>query len=535
MNGELVDLHGQPLRQSMGYSGGGTGFGGQLAEWLPAPESADVALLPSIQLGNARADDLVRNNGIAANAVEIHKDHIVGHMFRLSYRPNWRWLGMSEADSHAFIEDVEAAWMEFCDPVFGSMDVEGRRSFTEFIREGVGVHTFNGEIFVQPVWDTESTSLFRTKFKTISPKRVSTPGYGTGDRFMRAGVEINRYGKALAYHVQEDDWPGYGVSNWTRIAATLPSGRPGMIHVFQPQEDGQTRGANQFYSVMERLKMLDTLQATQLQSAVVRAMYAATIESTLDSEKAFEYIAGVGDGGKNPLNTIMKGYARYYATNTVKLGGVRIPHLYPGDSLNLQTAQNADNGFSELEKALLRYIAAGLGVSYEQLSRDYSQVSYSSARASDWDYREGERQGAAGGAKGDKKSGKVGVRYFDARDGRTREVKVDVESTDKRHPFTQPDQGTAKHCAESKVKRVQKVGRQMTITLPCRPELLKAGAEMRFVTQGFGVREDHHWQAESVEFSLVPGQGFTLNLSLTTDISAKGKASGKKKGVNYFG
>ncbi|PVQ41401.1 phage portal protein, partial [Salmonella enterica] len=35
-----------------------------------------------------------------------------------------------------------------------------------------------------------------------------------------------------------------------------------------------------------------------------------------------------------------------------------------------------------LEQALLRYIAAGLGVSYEQLSRDYSQVSYSSARAS---------------------------------------------------------------------------------------------------------------------------------------------------------
>ncbi|EHY6384196.1 hypothetical protein K4L13_004474 [Escherichia coli] len=37
----------------MGYSGGGSGFGGQMAEWLPAPESADVALLPSIHLGNA--------------------------------------------------------------------------------------------------------------------------------------------------------------------------------------------------------------------------------------------------------------------------------------------------------------------------------------------------------------------------------------------------------------------------------------------------------------------------------------------------
>ncbi|WP_115201739.1 phage portal protein [Escherichia coli] len=37
-----------------------------------------------------------------------------------------------------------------------------------------------------------------------------------------------------------------------------------MLHIFEPVEDGQTRGANQFYSVMERLKMLDSLQATQL-------------------------------------------------------------------------------------------------------------------------------------------------------------------------------------------------------------------------------------------------------------------------------
>ncbi len=222
------------------------------------------------------------------------------------------------------------------------------------------------------------------------------------------------------------------------------------------------------------------------------------------------------------------------------------------------------------------------GASQSAGGRDAPVMTITPGMVSDWDYREGERQGASGGGNGTTKKGKVGVRYFDSRDGRTREFKVDVESTDKRHPFTQPDQDTAKHCADSKVKRVQKAGRQMTITLPCefkvdvestdkrhpftqpdqdtakhcadskvkrvqkagrqmtitlpcRPALLKAGAEMRFITQGFGVREDHNWQAESVEFSLAPGQGFTLNLSLTTDISAKGKASGKKKGVNYFG
>lgn len=396
----LIDVNGAPLRQSMGYSGGGIGFGGQMADWLPPVESADAALLPSLRLGNARADDLVRNNGIAANAVSLHKDHIVGHLFLISYRPNWRYLGMREAAAKSFVDEVEAAWTEYCEGIFGEIDVEGKRTFTEFIREGVGVHAFNGEIFLQPVWDAETTQLFRTRFKAVSPKRVDTPGHALGNRQLRAGVEMDRNGKALAYHVCEDDWPMSGGGRFTRIPRFLPSGRPAMLHVFEPIEDGQTRGANQFYSVMERLKMLDTLQATQLQSAIVKAMYAATIESELDSEKAFEYIAGAGtDNANNPLTQMLSSYARYYAVNNVKLGGVRIPHLHPGDELKLQTAQDSDSGFSALEQALLRYISAGLGLSYEQLSRDYSQVSYSSARASaneSWRYFLGRRKFIAG-------------------------------------------------------------------------------------------------------------------------------------------
>lgn len=145
----LIDVNGVPLRESLSYNGGGAGFGGQMAEWLPPAQSADAALLPALRLGNARADDLVRNNGIAANAVALHKDHIVGHMFLISYRPNWRWLGMRETAAKSFVDEVEAAWSEYAEGMFGEIDVEGKRTFTEFIREGVGVHAFNGEIFVQ--------------------------------------------------------------------------------------------------------------------------------------------------------------------------------------------------------------------------------------------------------------------------------------------------------------------------------------------------------------------------------------------------
>lgn len=55
------------LREYAGYHGGGSGFGGQLRAWNPSSESVDAALLPNFTRGNARADDLVRNNGYAAN------------------------------------------------------------------------------------------------------------------------------------------------------------------------------------------------------------------------------------------------------------------------------------------------------------------------------------------------------------------------------------------------------------------------------------------------------------------------------------
>lgn len=385
-----------PLRQYAGYNGGGPGFGGQLIGWNAPQQSADAALLPTFYRGNARSDDLVRNNGLASNAVQLHQDHIVGNLFKLSYRPNYVHLGITREDARAMAKDIEAAWTEYAEDPHCLIDIERKRTFTMMIREGVATHAFNGEACVQPAWEASPGSLFRTVFKMVSPKRIRNPGGGTDTKERRAGVDINKNGAAVGYWIAEDTYPYGGIGKARRIPARLSNGRPAFIHVFEPREDGQTRGDNVFYSVMERLKMLDTLQATQLQSAIVKAMYAATIESELDSDKAFEYLAGANSNdAENPLNQLIASKIEYYQGTNIKLGGVKVPHLMNGDSLNLQQSQSADAGFSSLESSLIRHIAAGTGVSYEELSRDYSQVSYSSARASanvSWRYYMGRRK-----------------------------------------------------------------------------------------------------------------------------------------------
>ena len=97
-------------------------------------------LLPNFTRGNARADDLVRNNGYAANAIQLHQDHIVGSFFRLSHRPSWRYLGIGEEEARAFSREVEAAWKEFAEDDCCCIDVERKRTFTMMIREGVAMH-----------------------------------------------------------------------------------------------------------------------------------------------------------------------------------------------------------------------------------------------------------------------------------------------------------------------------------------------------------------------------------------------------------
>ena len=377
-----------------GYSGAGRGFGNQLDNWNAPHLTADAALLPNLKRSHARSDDLVRNNAIAKNAVQLHQDHIVGDNYRISYKPNWRVLGIEENSD--FVKDVEALFNMFAESEQCWLDAERKRTFTGLIRAGVEMHCQHGEILAKPEWITGNTRPLNTAVKLVSPKRVCNPNGRPDTDGTRAGVDVDSSNAATGYHVAIGGDRYGNKRKWRHIKRTQRGGRVGMIHIFEPNEPDQTRGANEFLAVMEQMKMLDTLQHTKLQSAIINSMYAATIESEMDSEQAFEYIAGANAGDdKNPLTQVLGMYGDYYAGNKIQLGGAKVPHLFPGDRLKLMSPANSDNGFSQLEQSLMRYISAGTGYSYEELSHNYQNLSYSTARASannSWRYTMGRRR-----------------------------------------------------------------------------------------------------------------------------------------------
>ncbi|WP_413182957.1 phage portal protein [Escherichia coli] len=102
------------LREYAGYHGGGSGLVGSCGAWNPPGESVDAALLPNFTRGNARADDLVRNNGYAANAIQLQSGSYRTGLFSGSViaKLGAIWASGGE-EARAFSREVEAAWKEF--------------------------------------------------------------------------------------------------------------------------------------------------------------------------------------------------------------------------------------------------------------------------------------------------------------------------------------------------------------------------------------------------------------------------------------
>ena len=202
---QIVDLQGNPLTSGSmaAYDGAGLGFGNQLQSWQVNSQSADAALLPDFDTGNARAADLARNDGYAKSGVQLHVDHIVGHQFKLVYKPNYRLLGLTRESMAEFIKDVESKFTNYADDNRCYIDSERKRTFTMLVREAIGTHCKTGEITAKADWFVKRGSKYKTSIRLIDYARISNPDAAMDSSETRAGVKMNKHGAAIGYWVRK--------------------------------------------------------------------------------------------------------------------------------------------------------------------------------------------------------------------------------------------------------------------------------------------------------------------------------------------
>lgn len=374
-----------------------------LATWAPPIQSADADILPDKGVMDSRVLDIARNDAFAMSGVQLHRDNIVGSLFMLNAKPRIIALGMDDTWATEFQEEVEAKFGLWAESFNNWPDQARKNTLTSMIRLAIGVYLTGGEVLATAEWSRDRDRPYRTAIQMVALDRLSNPMNMAYDmEKTRGGVHMNAAGAPIGYYIRRASkggaWDWGRSAQWSYIRARNGFGRPQVIHVMEQERPAQTRGVSQLTAGLKEMRITKRFRDITLQNAVVNASFAAAIESELPTGQVFEALGG-GDVGTSVVNYAQQflGAVAAYSNNArnMQIDGVKIPHLMPGTKLNMLPMGKPGGVGTEFEQSLLRYISANLGVSYEQLSKDYSETNYSSARAGmleTWKFMQGRKK-----------------------------------------------------------------------------------------------------------------------------------------------
>lgn len=392
MRPEVTDkLTGQPMDQKAvgGAYEGASRLDREVALWSPPARSADQDLNPEKGLLDSRTRDMARNEGYIQGAVHQHQDAIVGGQFLLNAKPQHRILSrydsrFDEVWAEEYQEAAEAHFSLYAESPDNWPDAARVNTLTGLVRLAIGIFAgSSGEVLATAEWLRDVGRPYHTALQMIDLDRLSNPNGQMDSRRMRAGIERNRYGAPIAYHIRSGhpaEWYDGRNWQWRRVPVRKPWGRQQVIHIYEQNRPDQSRGSSDLVAALKEMKMTKKYRDVVLQNAVANATFAATIESELPPEAAY---TALGEGGTQDwVKDYLESVAEYTGqSKNLHIDGAKIPHLYPGSKLNLQNAGTPGGVGSDFEQSLLRHIASAMGLSYEEFAHDWTQTNYSSARA----------------------------------------------------------------------------------------------------------------------------------------------------------
>lgn len=382
VNGAMVPTKSAGL--GLGAFEGADRLGRELGSWSPRINSADQLLGKDKTLLDGRSLDLMRNNGPTIGASNTQKDSIVGAQYRLNANPAYGYLKLDEMWAEEFQTEVEESFTLYAESDAHWIDVERKNTLTGMVRLAIGCFFAGGETVATMNW-MKGRRPFRTAMQLIDSNRVCNPNDLQDTKFLRRGVKLDADGAPIGLWLRRafanDNSRLEDTYTWDFWPIRKPWGRLQTLHLMEMTRPEQSRGVAELAAALKETRMGKRFHEVSLANAIVQASFAAAIESELPPEMAFEMI-GATDQRTNASMSMLNAIAEYSrGSKNIEIDGTKIPYLFPGTKLKLTPAGSPGGVGDRLEESLNRYIAATLGISYEEYTHDYSKTNYSSLRA----------------------------------------------------------------------------------------------------------------------------------------------------------
>jgi lambda family phage portal protein len=298
------------------------------------------------------ARDLVRNNPYAESALATIADHTVGTgIIAKTLRPN---------------DGAMAIWKAWAEST--ACDADGRHDLYGLQHLAMTAIAQDGEVLIRRRYRLLSDGLpIPLQLQVLEADMLDT--YKTillpnGGRIIQ-GVEFDAIGNRVAYWI----FPNHpGALLMQSVGSMFPASKrvpaTEVLHLFKMKRPGQVRAASWFANVIVRLKEFDEFEDATLMKQKIAACL-AIITSDVDGTGA--PLGTADDTSTSP------------GIDTIEPGGIH--NIPPGRNISVVQPPSVTD-YAPYCNVALRAIASGLGLTYEDLTGDYTGLPFSAARMS---------------------------------------------------------------------------------------------------------------------------------------------------------
>jgi lambda family phage portal protein len=330
------------------------------ATWGTTPLTADEIVLKHLRVLVARSREQAANNDYARAFLRMCRQNIVGPQGVMLQAQSRTADGKLDTPANEAIEVEFAKWGHRA-----NCDVTGQQSWVSIQAACVQSAAKDGEFFVRKIYGA-AAGKYGFALQVLDPMRcpVDVNEDLKNGRFIRAGIEFNEYGRPLAYYFSVRQGEYYDYSANGRTYVKIPADE--IIHGFRSDMVGQRRGLPWMATGLFRMRQLGAFEDASVVNARVGAAKMGFIkwqdgkgpDFNEDEELTIDAEAGV------------------------------FPVLPEGAELQEWDPQYPSGEFAVFNKAMLRSLASGLGVAYNNLANDLEGVNFSSIRQGTLDERE---------------------------------------------------------------------------------------------------------------------------------------------------
>lgn len=341
------------------------------ANWPSMPLPADEIVRRNQMVLVARSREQAINNDYVKAFLRLCRQNIVG--------PQGVVLQASSKGADGKLDQAANQAIEAAFDLWGkrkTCDVSGKRSWRAMQAQCVNSLARDGEYFIRKVYGADAGPWgFALQF--IDPQRcpVSHDVYDLADgRFVRHGIEFNKFGRPLAYFftIIDEDQEFYNYTYFGARFLRIPADE--IIHGFKEDITGQKRGLPWTATSLFRARNMKGFE----DAAVINARVGAAKMGFIKWQE------GQGPDPDDEDDEIF-----------IDAEAGTFPVLPSGADVVGWSPNFPNNETAIFSKLQLRGMAAGFGVLYNNLANDLEGVNFSSIRQGTLDEREnwkGEQQ-----------------------------------------------------------------------------------------------------------------------------------------------